>query len=126
MAVRAMAVYLIRAPGPNGKAYIGKDSHFPARMRGHERIAAKPGHKEFNSPVHRAIRKYGWPSMEVKAIDNRARSLRELARRERLWVWLYRAKLSGYNQTHGGEGTVGYIHSGGRSRRWLWRGKEQS
>ncbi|MGA7725581.1 MAG: NUMOD3 domain-containing DNA-binding protein [Opitutaceae bacterium] len=111
MATRTLAVYLIRSPGPDGKAYVGKDSHFPARMRDHERIAAKQGHKEFNAPVHRAIRKYGWKNMEVKAIDSRARSLKELARRERLWVWMFRAKSSGYNQTHGGEGTIGYVHT---------------
>jgi len=103
------AIYRIKSP--SGKVYIGKDEYFPSRMNNHRRIAENPRKVEYNSPVHRAIRKYGWSRMVVEMVDRNAKSVAELKLRERVWIWLHDSKRRGYNQTFGGEGTVGFKHS---------------
>ena len=103
------AIYRIKSP--SGKIYIGKDEYFPSRMNSHRRIAENPRKVEHNSPLHRAIRKYGWEKMTVEMVDIASRSAKELKRREKIWIWLNSSKHKGYNQTFGGEGTEGFRHS---------------
>jgi group I intron endonuclease len=106
---KSYAIYRIKSP--SGKAYIGKDEYFPNRMHSHRRIAENPRKVEHNSPLHKAIRKYGWDKMIVEMVDITSRSAKELKRRERIWIWLNNSKHKGYNQTFGGEGTEGFRHS---------------
>jgi group I intron endonuclease len=106
---KAFAIYRIKSP--SGKIYIGKDEYFPSRMNNHRRIAENLRKIEYNSPIHRAIRKYGWDRMIVKEVDRNAKSVEELKRREKIWIWLSNSKNKGYNQTFGGEGTQGFKHS---------------
>src|SRR5450759_4864026 len=106
---KSYAIYRIKSP--NGKTYIGKDEYFPSRMNNHRRIAENLRKVEYNSPVHRAIRKYGWSRMVVEVVDRNSKSITELKLRERVWIWLHDSKRKGYNQTFGGDGTVGFRHS---------------
>ena len=106
---KSYAIYRIKSP--SGKMYIGKDEYFPSRMNNHRRIAENPRKLEYNSPIHRAIRKYGWSAMVVEVVDQNAKSVEELKRREKIWIRLHNSKRKGYNQTLGGEGTQGFKHS---------------
>jgi group I intron endonuclease len=109
MAKKSYAIYRIKSP--SGKIYIGKDEYFPNRMNSHRRIAENQRKVEYNSPIHRAIRKYGWSAMVVEVVDQNAKSVKELKCREKIWIWLNNSKSKGYNQTLGGEGTQGFKHS---------------
>jgi len=102
---------IYRITSPSGKVYIGKDQYFPQRMVNHRHISRNKKKTEHNSPIHLAIRKYGWENMIVEGIDFEAKSVDELAHREEVWIWLSNSKKKGYNQTHGGEGTTGFKHS---------------
>ena len=106
---KSYAIYRIKSP--SSKIYIGKDEYFPSRMNNHRRIAENPRKAEYNSPIHRAIRKYGCSRMIVEVVDRNAKSVEELKRREKIWIWLSNSKNKGYNQTLGGEGTQGFRHS---------------
>jgi group I intron endonuclease len=106
---KSYAIYRIKSP--SGKIYIGKDEYFPSRMNSHRRIAENPRKVEYNSPIHRAIRKYGWSVMIVEVVDQNAKSVEELKRREKIWIRLHKSKHKGYNQTLGGDGTQGFKHS---------------
>ena len=104
-----LAIYRIKSP--LGKVYIGKDQYFPQRMVNHRHISENKNKTEHNSPIHKAIRKYGWENMIVEGVDFEAKSVDELSHREEIWIWLSNSKKKGYNQTFGGEGTKGYKHS---------------
>jgi group I intron endonuclease len=106
---KSYAIYRIKSP--SGKIYIGKDEYFPSRMNSHRRIAENLRKVEYNSPIHRAIRKYGWSAMVIEVVDQNAKSVAELKRREKIWIRLHDSKRKGYNQTLGGEGTQGFNHS---------------
>ena len=108
---KSMHFAIYRIKSPSGKVYIGKDQYFPQRMVNHRHISENKKKTEHNSPIHKAIRKYGWGEMIVEGVDFEAKSVDELARREKIWIWLSNSKKKGYNQTLGGEGTKGYKHS---------------
>lgn len=107
---------------PSGKAYIGKDAHYPSRTHSHRWIAGNEGAIEYASPVHAAIRKYGWNKMELRILERDVTTLAELAIREQKWIAHHKTKLpQGYNQTDGGDGAFGLKHSA-RSKQKISRG----
>ena len=106
---KKLAIY--RITSPSGKVYIGKDQYFPNRMVNHFHISENKKKTEHNSPIHKAIRKYGWEDMIVEAVDFNAKTTDELSHREEIWIWLCNSHKRGYNQTKGGEGTKGFRHS---------------
>ena len=108
---KSMHFAIYRIKSPSGKVYIGKDQYFPQRMVNHRHISENKKKTEHNSPIHKAIRKYGWENMIIEGVDFEAKSVDELSHREEIWIWLSNSKKKGYNQTFGGEGTKGYKHS---------------
>lgn len=89
----------------NGKSYIGQtDQKVEDRWRDH-----KNGKTSKNSPLKRAIEKYGWDNFSKEVIDT-ADSLEEALSKEIYWIDHYQTcipvfgKNSGYNLTRGGEG----------------------
>lgn len=106
---KKLAIY--RITSPSGKVYIGKDQYFPDRMVNHFHISQNKKKTEHNSPIHKAIRKYGWENMIIEGVDFNAKTTDELSHREEIWIWLCNSQKKGYNQTKGGEGTKGFRHS---------------
>lgn len=49
----------------NGKEYIGQSVNIQRRITDHKSRAFSEGHNEYNSPLHQAIRKYGWSNFIV-------------------------------------------------------------
>lgn len=85
----------------NRKCYIGQTTNsVEIRLAGHFRT------KE--SPIGRALRKYGLQSFSIKILDT-ASSLAILNEKEVYWISRYKTMVSqgGYNIAVGGGGTVG-------------------
>ena len=96
---KKLAIY--RITSPSGKIYIGKDQYFPNRMINHFHISENKKKTEHNSPIHKAIRKYGWENMIVEGVDFNAKTTDEFSHREEIWIWLCNSHKRGYNQTKG-------------------------
>ena len=93
----------------NGKAYIGQTCQkVETRWAEHKR-----GKTSTNSPLKRAIEKYGWDNFSKEVIDT-ADTLEEALEKEIYWIEYYKTcvlvygKEAGYNLSRGGEG-VFYI-----------------
>lgn len=66
--------------------------------------------------LSRAINKYGWDAFSVDVVAecssfNLEDMKSDLDKLETYYIQLYDAKVSGYNMTDGGEGTVGIKHT---------------
>lgn len=101
-----MPLYLITSP--NGKQYVGiTTQNLARRMAGHKVAAAKGS----PYPLHAAIRKYGFESMQVNVLHG-SRDLEELHQLEIKAISTFGTRSpNGYNLTDGGEGTLGHIVS---------------
>lgn len=89
----------------NGKSYIGQTSQkVEDRWNEHKR-----GKTSKNSPLKRAIEKYGWDNFTKEVIDT-AETFEEAAEKEIYWIKYYKTcvlvhgKNCGYNLSRGGEG----------------------
>lgn len=86
---------------PNGKRYVGLSCQPKTRFAEHRRIARLMD--KGVCPVHRAIAKYGWDSIDVKIIDSGSREY--IAEREIFEILL--GELTdgryGYNVSFGGD-----------------------
>ena len=99
---------------PNGKSYIGQ-THRELKERINEHIRKSKIKTEisYNYPFYRAIRKYGVDNLKWSIIDC-ADTSEELNEKEKYWISYYDTYIlnkKGYNQTIGGEGQNGLIHS---------------
>lgn len=99
---------------PNGKSYIGQ-THRELKERINEHIRKSKIKTEigYNYPFYKAIRKYGYENLEWEIIDY-ADSSEELDEKEKYWISYYDTYIQhnkGYNQTIGGKGQNGLIHS---------------
>ena len=89
----------------NGKSYIGQTSQkVENRWSEHKR-----GKTSKNSPLKRAIKKYGWENFTTEVIDT-AETLEEALKKEIYWIDYYKTCIlvhgrdCGYNLSRGGEG----------------------
>lgn len=85
---------------PNGKSYVGRTIRFKRRMREHsEWLKKNDGHA-----VRRAIRKYGWGTLQIRKLETNVPS-ELLDCRERHHISEMRSLVSqnGYNLTIGGD-----------------------
>lgn len=90
----------------NGKMYIGQTCRTPEeRWYDHKREAWR-----YNTPMARAIIKYGWDNFQPEVIDT-AITQKEANEKERYWIAYYKTCISvygndakGYNLTPGGDG----------------------
>lgn len=91
---------------PSGKVYIGQTKNFQERKQQHYRTSLR---EDIKLPVYKAIRKYGWESLQWEIID-KADSQEELNNKEKEWITYYKSYCgdrrynNGYNATIGGEG----------------------
>ena len=101
---------------PNGKMYIGQ-THRELQERKYEHIRKSKIKTDikYHYPFYRAIRKYGEKNLLWDIIDY-ANSQTELNEKEKFWIAHYNTYIgnkesNGYNQTIGGEGQNGLIHT---------------
>lgn len=89
----------------NNKSYIGQSVNLRRRSNAHFIIADDPTSVEYNTPLHRAIRKYGRDNFRIIALEYCTRD--ELNVKERYYISLYETfpitSNKGYNQTAGGD-----------------------
>lgn len=106
-----MPIYTIyKATSPSGKYYIGFDSKWPSRKRGHKYVANKEGHRSRHLRLYQAIIKHGFENFTWEVLyqsDDRNHTLNVM---EPYYISLHDStnKLRGYNHSHGGEGYFGY------------------
>ena len=92
----------------NGKAYIGQSHNIEERWKQHKLRSFSLGYSEYNSCLHKAIRKYGLENFSFEVLEECEPE--QLNEREIYWIDYYQTFSSnldkGYNQTAGGEGTT--------------------
>ena len=86
----------------NGKVYIGIDSNWPTRRYAHKSYAKL--NKGFS--LHTAIRKYGWENFQWEVIYNTL-EFSHVQKMECYFISEFNSYNCGYNETLGGEGTLG-------------------
>lgn len=86
----------------NGHIYIGQSINIEQRYLDHLKRARNKGiyNHEYNSPLHRAIRKYGIDNFDFSIIEHC--EITELDQREIFWISYYNSYENGYNLTRGG------------------------
>ena len=109
-----MIIY--RCTLPNGKMYIGQTyREFQERQYEHIRKSKIKTENGYNYPFYRAIRKHGVENLIWDILDC-ASSQEELNEKEKYWISYYNTYIksknsNGYNQTLGGEGQSGLVHT---------------
>lgn len=91
----------------NGKMYIGQTIK-GLKKRRKEHIAK--AHKDGSCAFHRAIQKYGEDSFSWKILEQNI-PIEQLNDLEMVYIDLVESYLTGYNMTHGGETSFGYVCS---------------
>lgn len=93
----------------NNKKYIGQTIREPKeRWQEHKK---KANNNTDNTPLARAIRKYGWDNFTTEVIDT-ANSQQEADEKEKYWIKYYKTCIqefgreAGYNITPGGGGVI--------------------
>lgn len=100
----------------NNKVYIGQSKNIEERWSNHRKDSFNIKDVEYNSPLHRAIRKYGLSNFEFQVIEECL--VKDLDEREKYYIRAYESyplsKEKGYNQTPGGQGPsskiAGYLN----------------
>lgn len=88
----------------NKKRYIGISGRsLEYRVAQHERTARSDKPSFVKYYLHRAIRKWGWDTFEVKLLESNVTTLNEAKRLERFYIDKYKTNISGYNLTPGGD-----------------------
>lgn len=92
----------------NNKVYIGQSVNIHERWRVERSRPFQPGSCEYNTPLCRAIRKYGIDSFKFEVIEEC--SMAQLNERERYYIQYYHSadEQNGYNLTLGGDGSSGH------------------
>lgn len=88
----------------NGKVYIGFDSKWPNRQQEH-----KNNINSRNQTLYRAIRKYGWNNFDWEVIYQSLDGEHTLNVMENHFINEYDSYEKGYNETLGGQGTLGRL-----------------
>lgn len=99
---------IYKRTSPSGKIYIGQTIHDESnRWKSHCRAAKSTSSSDYNSPLNRAIRKYGGENFSVEILeDNIPTEL--LNEREQYYILLYNSNnlKIGYNLTIGGNNKI--------------------
>lgn len=98
----------------NNKIYIGFDSNWPSRKKGHKKSSFNPNAHSYNVMFHCAIRKYGWENFKWELIYQSKDGEHCLNTMETHFIKendsiCYNGK--GYNMSFGGDGNLGYRHT---------------
>ena len=96
----------------DGKSYIGQARNIYVRMYWHLQSVKNIKAKDYNTPIHCAIRKYGIDNFEVEVLENC--SADALNEREQYWIsyfntYVHAENANGYNVTKGGKQSIRFI-----------------
>ena len=93
----------------NGKVYIGQSNNIKRRWTAHRNSPFNPNQPNYDSPLYRAIRKYGLDSFSFEVIEEC--SIAELNNRENYWIKFYQSnnKQTGYNLTFAESKSGGHL-----------------
>lgn len=88
----------------NGLIYVGQSKNISARIKRHQAVPFNKSYREYNTPLHRAIREEGIKNFLFEVVEEV--SVSELNVREKYWINYYHSDCQqyGYNQTAGGQG----------------------
>ena len=85
----------------NGKIYVGQSIDLQQRYNQHKRRAFQKNSSEYNTPLSRAIRKYGWDNFEYLVLQECSKE--QLNSYEQYYIEQYNCLVPyGYNVTKGG------------------------
>jgi group I intron endonuclease len=90
----------------NNKVYIGFDSMWPRRKHNHKQYL-----KTRTGKFYSALKKYGWDNFQWEIIYQSKDGQHTLNVMENFFINQYDSFQNGYNETLGGEGTLGWIPS---------------
>lgn len=85
----------------NGKIYIGQSIDIKKRYREHIFSGTHNYDKDANSPIHKAMKKYGKNNFSLELVESCSRE--ELNEKEKYWIQYYDSYNTGYNATLGGD-----------------------
>lgn len=85
----------------NEKCYIGQSTNIPRRWNAHRRRYKQPKDRNYESPLYRAMRKYGLQAFTFEVLE--VCDSTELNAKEKYYIQQYNAFWNGYNQTFGGD-----------------------
>lgn len=88
-------------------SYIGQATNISLRIYQHIHASFSENAKDYNYPLHKAIRKYGIDNFTLEILEECSEQL--LNSRERYWVAFYDTYKNGYNQTAGGYQSIRQI-----------------
>ena len=90
----------------NGKVYIGQSTSIQQRWIAHRNRPFNSNSTQYNSPLYRAIRKYGLENFSFEVLDECDKD--ELDEKEIYYISLFNSANPefGYNLTNGGQGTT--------------------
>ena len=87
----------------NQKIYIGQSKNIEDRWRAHRSRPFQSNAAQYESPLYKAIRKYGLKNFSFQVIEEC--TIKELNQKEIYWIAYYHSndKKYGYNLTEGGQ-----------------------
>lgn len=86
----------------NNKKYIGQTINPEQRFKQHKSSAFNERDKDYNSPLHRAFRKYGYDNFQYEVLAE-AETIEELNGLEIYYIAHFNTKDNGYNIESGGK-----------------------
>lgn len=84
----------------NKQSYIGQSICVESRIKQHILSSEKEYAREYDSPIHKSIRKNGLNNFKFELLEECPKE--KLNEREIYWINYYNSYLNGYNQTIGG------------------------
>lgn len=85
--------------------YIGLAKDPQRRYADHLSAANNPRNRDYNLPIHKAIRKYGIENFEFNILEDNLKDIEEMKSREIYWISYYNTYMDEhhYNLTPGGD-----------------------
>lgn len=108
----------------NNKSYIGQAKNIKLRIKEHLRSTINDSRKDFNVPIHAAMRKYGIDNFKCYILEQCAANL--LNEREQYWISYYHTYsldplCNGYNLTAGGKQSIRKIKLTADDVKTIWQ-----
>lgn len=88
-------------------SYIGQATNIALRIYQHLHSSISENAKDYNYPLHKAIRKYGVDNFVFEVLEEC--EYFKLNEREQYWITFYDTFKNGYNQTAGGQQSIRQI-----------------
>lgn len=85
--------------------YIGLTNNLKRRHSDHMSASRNPKNRDYNLPIHKAIRKYGFENFELNILEDNIEGLDKSKEREQYWIQYYNTYelREHYNETPGGD-----------------------